>query len=153
MHFARMAIIAASLIFPSTVLAREKPVYPAYSIDKPSADHYKWGNSNDGWFMVQQNDMSVIQQRMEPGTAETNHKHRKARQFFYVLSGELTMNVEGEDTVLKVGQGMEIPPGSQHQARNLGMQAAEFLVMSSPPSLADSIEIKPSGTIQQASAH
>jgi len=152
MHFARVAIIAASLIFPGSTLAREKPVYPAYSIDKPTADHYKWGDSNDGWFMVQQSDMSVIQERMEPGTAEINHKHRKARQFFYVLSGELTMNVEGEDTVLKVGQGMEIPPGRQHQARNLSMQAAEFLVMSSPPSHTDSVEIKPSGAIQQASA-
>ena len=32
---------------------------------------------------------------MPPGTAETRHKHSRVRQFFYVLSGELTLEVKG----------------------------------------------------------
>jgi mannose-6-phosphate isomerase-like protein (cupin superfamily) len=131
---------------------KSKPVYPAYAVDVPTADHYKWGDHNDGWRMVAQKDMSVVEQRMAPGSAEINHRHRKARQFFYVLSGELTMNVDGEDTVLKPGQGMEIAPGRQHQARNRSVQPVQFLVMSTPPSQTDLVEVKPEKNIQQAMA-
>ena len=51
------------------------------------AEHYQWGNGCDGWHLVNQPALSVIRERMPPGTAEVRHLHRNARQFFFVLSG------------------------------------------------------------------
>ncbi len=143
-------VLAATLTLVPVAAQAEKRDYPAYAVDVPTAEHYKWGNGNEGWYMVKQDDMSVIQQRMEPGNAEINHIHRKARQFFYVLSGELTINVEGEDTVLKPGQGMEIEPRRVHQARNASAAPVDFLVMSTPPSLADRAEVAPVAPMKKA---
>ena len=140
----RRAVLFATVAFAATAAhAGEKRVYPAYAVDVPTAEHYKWGENNEAWRMVAQSDMSVLQQRMQPGNSEINHIHRKARQFFYVLSGELTMNVDGEDTVLKAGQGMEIEPKRVHQARNASDKPVDFLVMSTPPSVVDTAEVAP----------
>ena len=116
------------------------PERPAYMIDKADAEHYVWGKENDGWHLVKQPGLSVIQERIAPGASEIRHFHRKARQFFYVLSGELTMEADGETTVLKPGEGMEIPPGMRHRAQNRSAAAVEILVTSSPKSHGDRVE-------------
>jgi mannose-6-phosphate isomerase-like protein (cupin superfamily) len=33
-------------------------------------------------------DLSVIEERMPPGTAGQRHRHQRSRQFFFVLEGE-----------------------------------------------------------------
>lgn len=149
--FDRLALAAALMLLPSLAQA-EKREYPAYAVDVPTAEHYKWGQGNDGWHMVKQQDMSVIQERMAPGNAEINHIHHKSRQFFYVLTGELTINVDGEDTVLKPGQGLEVEPKRAHQARNASDAPVDFLVMSTPPSHADRAEVAPVRNVPQAYA-
>jgi mannose-6-phosphate isomerase-like protein (cupin superfamily) len=74
---------------------------------------------------------------MPSGTAERRHLHRVARQFFYVLAGELTLEVEGREIVLGEGQGLEIAPGEAHQAINRGVAEVRMLVISQPPSHGD----------------
>jgi mannose-6-phosphate isomerase-like protein (cupin superfamily) len=44
--------------------------------------------------------MSVIYERMPPGTEETRHYHERARQFFFVLSGVATMEIAGQTVEL-----------------------------------------------------
>ena len=99
-------------------------------ISPATAPHYLWADICDGWHLLASPSLSVIQERMPPGTAETRHKHSRVRQFFYVLGGELTLDVDGVAEVLKPGQGLEIAPGLWHQAWNEGGAAAEFLVIS-----------------------
>ncbi len=77
---------------------------------------------------------------MPPGTFETRHLHLRARQFFYVLEGELTMEIEHEVFMLRAGEGIEIAPGTAHQARNSSADAARILVTSQPPSHGDRVE-------------
>ncbi|RXS98156.1 cupin domain-containing protein [Silvibacterium dinghuense] len=74
---------------------------------------------------------------MPPGTAEQRHLHHRARQFFYVLAGEFTMELEDHLHRLTAGQGLEIVPGATHQARNESSADVRFLVISSPPSHGD----------------
>jgi mannose-6-phosphate isomerase-like protein (cupin superfamily) len=100
-------------------------------------NHYQWGGVCDGWHLVRSAELSVIEERMPPGTEEQRHFHDRARQFFYVLEGELTMEVEGRHAVLKMRQGIEIAPGERHQARNLSQADVRFLVISQPPSHGD----------------
>lgn len=102
-----------------------------------TAEHYVWGDTCDGWRLVRGEQISVIEERMPAGARETRHFHRKARQFFYVLAGELTIEVDGRQRALRVGQGLEIAPGERHQAINASSEDVRFLVISSPPAQQD----------------
>lgn len=106
-------------------------------ISKTTAHHYRWGAECDGWHLVKAAALSVIEERMPPGTAEVRHWHTRARQFFYVLSGAIVLEVEGEHHELGVGDGIELPQGTAHQARNEGTVDASFLVISCPPHQGD----------------
>ena len=117
---------------------------PTRVIGTKSAEHYKWGGPNndacDGWYLVKAEGVNVIQEAMPPGTAETRHSHVHARQFFYVLEGELTMEVEYHEFVVKAGEGIEVSPGQRHQARNRGRHPLRILVTSQPPSHGDRVD-------------
>jgi mannose-6-phosphate isomerase-like protein (cupin superfamily) len=105
-----------------------------------NAPHYTWAGSCDGWRLAQAKDLSVISERMSPGTTEVAHHHRVARQFFYVLAGELWMEVDGRNIAIPAGSGLEIPPGTRHRAHNAGAGPADFLVCSSPSTQGDRFE-------------
>ena len=110
-------------------------------IGKDSAVHYLWGGDCDGWRLVDRDSLSVIHERMPPGRAEVRHWHGKARQFFFVLSGELTMEVAGARHVLGPGIGLEIAPEAPHQAINASPEPVEFLVVSQPTTRGDREEV------------
>src|SRR5919205_319510 len=104
-----------------------------------TAEHYLWGGCCDGWHLLRSAELSVIQERMPPGAAEARHLHERARQFFYVLAGRLTMELEGERHPLRAGEGLEVPPGWAHQALNDSDADVHFLVLSHPPSHDDRV--------------
>jgi len=108
-------------------------------IHKETAEHYSWGNGCDGWRLVQRTDVSVIQERMPPGSSEIRHLHRQAWQFFFVLRGEATLEVNEKVSVLKTNYGMEVPPGVPHQIFNKSEQDLDILVISKPPSHGDRV--------------
>src|SRR5260370_7003847 len=87
---------------------------PAQIISTKSADHYKWGGPQgtdcDGWHLVKTPELSVIEELMPPGTSEARHSHVHARQFFYVLEGELTLEVEHHNFVPHPGEGLQSSP-------------------------------------------
>jgi len=109
-------------------------------VSAADAEHYTWGDNCDGWYLVRTATLNIIEEKMPPGTSETRHCHVHARQFFYVLGGELTMAVEHEEFTLRAGEGIEIAPGQVHQAINRGAEDARFLVTSQPPSHGDRME-------------
>ena len=113
---------------------------PARVISAANAEHYTWGDGCDGWFLVRTPELHAIEERMPPGTAETPHHHERARQFFFVLEGELTLEVESEPVRLQVGEGVEIAPGEVHQAMNRSGEPVRFTVTSQPPSHGDRVE-------------
>ena len=39
-------------------------------VSTESAEHYRWGEACDGWQLLAREDLSVIEERMPPGTAE-----------------------------------------------------------------------------------
>lgn len=129
-------MIALSLL----LAAAAAPEAPPVPVQKEWAEHYVWGGVNDGWHLVKRDDLSVIHERIQPGASEVRHYHERARQFFYVLSGELTMELGGETHRLGAGQGIEIPPGTPHQAQNRSAAPVEILVTSTPKSHGDRVE-------------
>lgn len=111
-------------------------------IDKSKAEHYKWGAGCDGWHLVKQNALSVIQERMPPGTREVRHYHGRARQFFFVLKGVATIEIDGERQTLHPWEGVEIPPNVPHQMMNETSGDLEFLVVSQPMSHGDRVIVE-----------
>ncbi len=111
---------------------------------RDNADHYIWGNGCDGWHLVRTEQLSVIEERMPPGTQEVRHRHARAFQFFRALTGELTLEVNGAELTLREGEACSVPPGTPHQAFNRSGADVTFLVISQPPSHGDR-ELVPPG--------
>ncbi len=109
--------------------------------NRTNADHYLWSDGAcDGWRLLDGNDLSVIEERMPPGTAEVMHFHERANQVFYVLSGTLTLKVGEKLEHLSSGDSFNVCPGQRHQARNeSNSEDACFLVISAPTTKGDRI--------------
>jgi len=112
---------------------------PSVPTSRKTAPHYFWGDNCDGWHLLQDSNLSVIEERMPPGASEVRHFHRSAQQFFFVLSGQATMEIRGERIVLLAGQGLAVPAGTPHQFRNHSAEPVSFLVISQPPSHGDRV--------------
>ena len=106
-------------------------------INRSSAPHYFWKDVCDGWHLLDREDLSIIAEKMPPGTAEDRHYHKKSRQFFYVLCGQAVMRFDGSEVLLSAGSGIEIDPLEVHQMANPFGEAMEFLVVSMPKSHGD----------------
>lgn len=78
---------------------------------------------------------------MPPSTFEVRHVHSETHQFYYVLEGEATVELDGDRVRAAQGEGIEIPPGTVHQMRNDGDGYLEFLVMSSQPPRSDRVDL------------
>ena len=109
-------------------------------ISRETAEHYSWGEGCDGWHLVRTPELSIIEERMPTGASERRHLHQRANQFFYVLAGELTLEVEGETHTLSCAQGLAIPMRVAHQAFNRGVSDVRFVVTSQPPSHGDRVD-------------
>jgi len=109
------------------------------TVSRENAEHYRWGNDCDGWDLVKDVNLSVIEEFIPSGAAEVRHYHQKAQQFFYILSGEVMMEVEGRSTLLRAGTGIRILPGTRHQISNPASGPVRFLVISQPPSHGDRV--------------
>ena len=106
-------------------------------ISKENAEHYVWGEVCDGWHLVKQSDLSIIHEKMPPGTSEVRHFHHKSRQFFFVLCGTAILELDGEQHKIGPFQGLEVPPGVPHQMMNQSQSDIEFIVVSQPKSHGD----------------
>jgi mannose-6-phosphate isomerase-like protein (cupin superfamily) len=104
----------------------------AIAVSRENGEHYVWGDGCDGGHLMKSEELSVLEERMPPGTAEVRHWHRRAQQFFYVLSGRATMEIDGKMVEVGAGEGVHIPAGVAHQMKNESGEEARFLVISQP---------------------
>ena len=108
-------------------------------VSRENAQHSTWGDKCDGWHLLRNSDLSVIEEQMPPGASEVRHYHQKAQQFFFILSGQASLEVDGEQITLSVGEGVSIPPGTRHRFHNDSKAPVTFLVISQPPSHGDRV--------------
>ena len=71
---------------------------------------------------------------LPPGTGAPPHTHDREDEAFYVLSGELLIEFEGEPAPRRVGPGGFFfgARGRRHAIRNVGDEPARVLVLSAP---------------------
>ena len=102
-----------------------------------NAAHYTWGNNCDGWHLLQAEGLSVIEERMPPGTSEQLHLHHQAQQVFYILSGTATFEINGIIVMVQARESLHILPGVRHLIANKGADDLSFLVISQPKAQGD----------------
>jgi mannose-6-phosphate isomerase-like protein (cupin superfamily) len=108
-------------------------------VSHENAEHYTWGGVCDGWHLLKTGALSVIQERVPPGGTEVKHYHEEAHQFFFVLSGEATLEIEDQKWVLGPRQGISVPPKVPHRLLNETKQELSFIVVSAPKSHGDRV--------------
>ena len=113
------------------------PLEASQVINITSATHYAWRDNCDGWHLVNSDALSIIQERMPPGASEVQHYHQQARQFFFVLSGELVVEVTKERFTLRTNDGIAVPPLAVHRVVHQSTEDAVFMVTSTPKSHGD----------------
>ena len=109
-------------------------------ITRENAEHYQWGDNADGWHLLKSESLSVIEEQLPAGGREVRHYHQRAQQFFYVLSGGIRIELEGDVHDVVQGSGLHVPAGKGHQVVNHTGQSAVFLVISQPKSHGDRVE-------------
>jgi mannose-6-phosphate isomerase-like protein (cupin superfamily) len=71
--------------------------------------------------------------RMLPGQYHIRHHHPDGSEFYYFLSGECTVHLDGEDVRARPGTAIYIPPGCVHSVRNDTDGVVELLYGLSKP--------------------
>jgi mannose-6-phosphate isomerase-like protein (cupin superfamily) len=77
----------------------------------PGANEHKWFNQT----LCKVND-SVVRMAAIEGEYHW-HKHDEEDEFFYVVDGELLIDLEGRTVALKPGQGIVVPKTVVHRTR------------------------------------
>ena len=62
--------------------------------------------------------LSLMRLRLPPGAGAPRHRHRLEAETLLVVSGELWVELEGQERVLPEGEAIHLPVGSLHAFRS-----------------------------------
>ena len=110
-------------------------------VSTENSEHYVWGDNCDGWHLLNDAKLHVIRESVPAGKSEQRHVHSVAQQFFFILTGQAIMELDGREYPLLPGEGIHIPAGKPHQFKNPYHQAVGFLVISNPSTRGDRADI------------
>ena len=74
---------------------------------------------------------SLAEATVPPGHPTQRHWHRLSEEFYFILDGTGTMEIDGETREVAPGDGILIPPGAWHQIT--ATQTLRFLCCCAPP--------------------
>lgn len=110
-------------------------------VNTENTEHYQWGPGAEGWHLLKEETLSIIEEKVAPGGEEQCHIHQRARQFFYILSGTAHIEIDGIEYALKQGNGIHVPTKTPHRLKNKSKEDLRFLVVSQPKSHGDRIDV------------
>jgi mannose-6-phosphate isomerase-like protein (cupin superfamily) len=76
---------------------------------------------------------SLAEATLKPGQSTEKHLHVRTEEIYYVLKGRGFMEIGQESREVVPGDGIAIPPGSEHKLTNTGRENMVFLCCCSPP--------------------
>lgn len=77
-------------------------------------------------------DFTLVVEIFAPGGATPPNTHRRAQEVFFVLAGEGLALAGGEETPLRPGDALLVPPGVEHVIRNTGAGKLYCLTLMAP---------------------
>lgn len=104
-------------------------------------EQYTWGDDCYGWTFVDTDTLSIKQELMPPDTREKMHYHEAANQFFFIITGRATFNIDGKEYILKPNEGIEIKAGQKHFIANKNNTDLEFILYSTPSTKNDRVDL------------
>ena len=105
--------------------------------NRHNSEHYIWGDNFSGWHLVKSQTLSVIEELMPPFTKEDRHYHENAQQFFKILDGTATFEIDDKIIEVNSDDGIHILPRKRHSIRNNQSENLVFLVISKPSTRGD----------------
>ena len=75
---------------------------------------------------------AILHEIVPPLGGPPLHRHSNEDEWFYVLNGEITIEIDGEGEVLYAGDSAFAPRGIAHTLQNFEDSPAEMLVMTTP---------------------
>jgi mannose-6-phosphate isomerase-like protein (cupin superfamily) len=75
---------------------------------------------------------SLAEASLPPGVATERHHHKTLEEFYFILEGSGTMEVDGHTRLVESGDAILIPPGAAHQI-TAGPAPLRFLCCCAPP--------------------
>ena len=77
------------------------------------------------------NNQSLAEASVAAGSSTQRHYHKQSEEFYFVLEGDGTMEIDGEVRPVKAGDAILIPPGAWHQIT--ANRPLRFLCCCAPP--------------------
>lgn len=74
---------------------------------------------------------SLAEASLPEGCATDRHYHKESEELYFILEGEGTMEIDGENRQVGPGDGILIPPGAWHQIT--AVNTLRFLCCCAPP--------------------
>lgn len=83
-------------------------------------DTFDWGTITwlDSAELTDSTGLTVGRVTIEAGRENTEHRHPDCAEALFVLAGELVHTIGDEETTLREGDLLHVPPGERHQAHN-----------------------------------
>jgi quercetin dioxygenase-like cupin family protein len=78
------------------------------------------------------NDWSLFEATVMPGSFVPDHRHDGFEESFYILEGELEMQMNGESMTVSKGHFIKVPKGAIHGYRNTSGHEAKYLTWTHP---------------------
>ena len=75
---------------------------------------------------------SLAEARLPVGAATQEHYHAKTEEIYFIIAGCGRMRIEEEETEVKVGDAVAIPPGKRHKLFNTGREPLTLLCCCAP---------------------
>ena len=76
---------------------------------------------------------SLAEAAVPAGGATQRHYHKASEEFYFMLSGKATMEIDGEEREVGPGDAILIPAGAWHQIRATAGEGLRFLCCCAPP--------------------
>lgn len=105
-------------------------------------NHYTWGEGCHAWILLATEHLAVIRESIPPGAGERLHRHEHATQLFVVHGGEATFEVDDATYIVRADESLRIGPEHAHKITNQAAEPLHFLVISTPPSHGDRIDLE-----------
>ena len=76
--------------------------------------------------------LAIFQPNVPPMSGPPLHRHSREDEWFYVLDGQITVQVDGQRTILPAGGSAFAPRGTAHTYQNFSPAPARTLVLVTP---------------------
>lgn len=98
-------------------------------VNEKNTKAYTWGGNCQGWYLHESDGFNIKLEKIPPGSTTSMHYHKGMTQFFFVKSGELSIEDQnGVVHILNPGDGLELPGDKKHRVHNAHSELVEYLV-------------------------